>query len=311
MIFSNIIIGPEYAPPNPPQPPSPAQPWLRQCDQQLLERLREAELCKTWSLLNVVADEQAPRDRTAGRLLRLELLGRLKRLRRLGLVFSVGRNRVSATKPDPTMRRPTVRRRRLTVAESTSFCAVSATTTSASVEAKREANHVQYKIDAGSPAPTAAGNEVAKTESALIPDTLSEAARQLARLPRNQSRTMTGWLHGQHCWRGRLLELPNGEVAALHWCSRGRVLLAGYRDDPLADEDTEFLNHLRWAARREKDVQLLKCPEAVLLGSRKRGVRERRSELKIASARANGHAPVRAGRRPRGRPRGSGVPVQG
>jgi hypothetical protein len=136
---------------------------------------------------------------------------------------------------------------------------------------------------------------------------VSEAARQLARLPRNQPRKMTGWLHGQHCWRGRLLALPNGEVAPLLWCSRGRVVLSGYRDDPLVDEHTEFVNHLRWVARREHDVQLHKLPQAALLGSRKAGIKERPSLRKQEAARANGRLPPRPGRS-RGRPSKSTPP---
>jgi hypothetical protein len=46
-----------------------------------------------WSFPNAVAEEQAPRDRTEGRVLRLQLWERLTRLRKLGLVVFAGRNR--------------------------------------------------------------------------------------------------------------------------------------------------------------------------------------------------------------------------
>jgi hypothetical protein len=147
--------------------------------------------------------------------------------------------------------------------------------------------------------------QIEKTVSGNVPERISEAARRLAKLPRNQPRKLTGWLHGQQCWRGRLLALPDGEVAPLYWCCRGRVLLAGYRDDPLVDENTEFIKHLLWAVRREKDVRLYKRPEAVLLGSGKAGVKERPSLRKQEAARANGRQPPKAGSRSRGRPRTS------
>ena len=134
----------------------------------------------------------------------------------------------------------------------------------------------------------------AKTESVQDTAQITQAAKTLARLPRRQKRKLTGWLHGQRCWRGRLLLLPDGEVAPLLWCNRGRVLLRNYRGMEVPD----FLN---WGGRREHDVRLHKSPEAVLLGSLKRGVRERRSELKASTARANGCSPCRNGKK-RGRP---------
>jgi hypothetical protein len=302
MIFGNIIIAPLDAPqifkPTPVPPKPPRLDWQ---DELLLERLREAGTCKTWSLLNVVADEQCPRDRTDGRLVRLRLLERLKHLRRLGLVFAFGRNRVSSSKPDRAARRPAVRRPRRTVAESGSVRAVSADAAAGTTEPECRALKAQAEVHVESHAAAQPQPTGPKTESAPSPEFVSAAASALARLPRNQPRKPTGWLHGQHCWRRRLLVLPDGEVAPLYWCCRGRVLLAGYRDDPLVDENTEFIKHLLWAVRREKDVRLYKHPEAVLLGRQKRGVRERPSALKAAAARANGRQPPGPGRR-RGRP---------
>jgi hypothetical protein len=114
----SFIVAPANSPQiAPPKPPAPAPPQLDRLDKRLLEQLGDAGACPTWTLLDMVAEEQAPCDRTAGRLLRLELLGRLKRLRRLGLAFPVGRNWISASKPDPAMRQSAVRRRRRTVRE--------------------------------------------------------------------------------------------------------------------------------------------------------------------------------------------------
>jgi len=294
------------APPEAPQifkpaplPPKPSR--LDWQDELLLERLHEAESCPIWSLLNLVADAQSPRDRTSGQLLRLQLWDRLKRLRRLGLAFTEGRNRVSSSKPAPAAQRPAVRGRRRTVRGLRAFRAVSADTGSGSQQAPCATHQVQRQMVSEPSIPCPPTIQIEKTVSGNVPERISEAARRLAKLPRNQPRKLTGWLHGQQCWRGRLLALPDGEVAPLYWCCRGRVLLAGYRDDPLVDENTEFIKHLLWAVRREKDVRLYKRPEAVLLGSGKAGVKERPSLRKQEAARRNGAKPARRG--PRGRPK--------
>jgi len=293
-------IAPESAPqifrPPPLTPPAPAAPRLDWIDELLLERLRAAGTCKTWSLLNSVVDEQGSRGRVDGRMQRLRLLGRLKRLRALGLIFSFGRNNVSDAKP--SKRRSTVRRRRPTVAKSASFTAVSAPTKSWVQEARRHDNQAQSQMDKAAPAPNPPEVDVKKTESAVEAQRISEAASALARLPRNQPRKMTGWLHGRHCWRGRMLVLRNGEVAPLNWSSRGRVLLLNYKNLDVPD-------FLRWGALREDDVRIYKCPSAVVLGTQKAGVKERPSKAKQDAARRNGCLPPRAGSRPRGRPRRS------
>jgi hypothetical protein len=291
-----IIIAPESAPqifrPPPLTPPTPTAPRLDWIDELLLERLRDAGTCKTWSLLNSLTDEQGPRDRVDGRMQRLRFLDRLKRLRALGLMFSFGRNNLSDTKP--SKRRSTVRRRRPTVAKSASLTAVSAPTKSWVQEARRHDNQGQSQMDKETSAPNPPEPDVEQTESAEEAQRISEAASALAHLPRNQPRKMTGWLHGQHCWRGRLLVLRDGEVAPLNWSSRGRVLLLNYKNMEVPD-------FLRWGAIREDDVRFHKSPEAVLLGSRKAGVKEQPSIRKQAAARANGCAPCRDGRK-RGRP---------
>ena len=115
-------------------------------------------------------------------------------------------------------------------------------------------------------------------------------------MTRNASKRWTGWLHRQHFWCGRFLLLPDGEIAPLLWANRGRVLLLNYRD-------LEFNDYLLWARRQEKEVRLYRHPEAVLLGSQKLGVKERRSASKAAAARRNGGLPPRLGSKPRGRPR--------
>ena len=125
---------------------------------------------------------------------------------------------------------------------------------------------------------------------------ISEAGRTLGKLPRRAKKHWTGWIGTRRCWRGRLVVLPEGGVAPVMWTSRGRVLLKNVHDLPFTDWAV-------WGARREKQLQIYRNPAAVILGQRKRGVRERRSDAKAEAARANGRLPPRPGRKPRGRPR--------
>ncbi len=304
MIYSNIIIGPEYAPPKPPQPPPPAQPWLRQCDHQLLERLRDAGSCATWSLLNVVADAQSPRDRTTGRLLRLQLWDRLKRLRGLGLAFTQGRNRVNSSKPDRVARRPavTLRSRRPTVVESGSVRAVSVRTGTGPQGALSATHEVHRQILSEPPALCRPTIEVEKTESGEEPERISEAASALGRLPRHPKRRWSGWLNDRvRTYRNMRVALPSGEQVYVFGARRG--LLVYVREPNLCAGDPDEAGR-SWGVVPASSVQVTKNEHAVLLGSQKHGVRECPSALKAISARANGRQPPRAGRR-RGRPRRS------
>jgi len=194
-----VVIAFIVAPPDKPQiaapkPPVPAPPRLDRLDERLLECLRDAATCPTWTLLDIVADEQAPRDRTAGRVLRLELLGRLKRLRRLELAFPVGRNWISATKPDPALRQSAVRWRRRTATRSRSTCAVSAGKASAPHEAGLPAHQPHFQVDQAPLASSPPSVEAEQTKSVPAPALVSAAARQLASLPRRVARQWSGWI---------------------------------------------------------------------------------------------------------------------
>ena len=289
-------------PPPPPPPPPPPKTVLDWQDERLLERLRDAEECPTWSLINSFVADHSPRDRKTIKDLSLEMLSRLKRLRDLGLVFPLGRNWISATKPDPTKRRPKIRRRRASVAKESKGGAVSAVTPSNPQVVPDLPHQVRTKLANTNPASGSPAVGAVKTESVPTAEPVAAAARQLARLPRNQPREYTGWLHGQHCWRGRLLILPDNTVVPLFWCNRGRVLTNCAGFELPDDSDLARFNFMRRWALHEADVKLYKHPAAVTLGSLKRGVRERPSAAKSNSARANGCQPCRPGKR-RGRPR--------
>jgi hypothetical protein len=214
----------------------------------------------------------------------------------LGLAFSIGRNRISATKPDMTKQRHDAWTRRPTVTKARSVRAVSADRSSPLSEPICQNLPAQNQAVGVIPHANNAIRELAKTETAPNAAQITAAARSLARQPRNQPRRWTGWLHGQHCWRGRLIVLPDGEIAPLFWTWRKRVLLKNHMDK-------EFRDWAVWARRWEEDVRLYKNPSAVTLGQRKRGVRERPSIKKLEAARRNGCLPPRPGSRPRGRPR--------
>ena len=115
----DAVIAPEnaqqiYTPPNQPPP----APRLDDIDRRIIEAVRDVGPVKMWSLLNWLAEDEGARSRTGGRVARLNLLDRFKRLKRLGLVFGHGRNEIAATKPMRQQAKPQQRRRNRTVGRS-------------------------------------------------------------------------------------------------------------------------------------------------------------------------------------------------
>jgi hypothetical protein len=141
---------------------------------------------------------------------------------------------------------------------------------------------------------------VPETESAPSPAEVSLAASALARLPRRPKRRWSGWIGPARSYRGMPIKLASGKQVFAFGCLRGRTVWSTLPD---------VLNFsvagvgVDWGVVPASAVQVVRNPHAVFLGRLKAGTTERRSELKIASARANGLQPPRAGRR-RGRPRG-------
>lgn len=289
-----IIALPEAPQVYQPKPETAPAPRLDDTDMRIIQTVREEGPYKTWSILNLMANDSGL-DRSESRNLRTALWGRVRRLKRLGLLFGRGRNEIAATKLVrlPTRRR--FRRHNPTVVDVERVGAVSA--------GNQLDQALLLKIEYQSGAKVVVGdtdlptkhNTSKETQSVITPENASDAGRALASLPRKKTRWWTGWLHGVHCWRGRLVVLPNGETAPLIWCCRGRMLLQNVNDLPLRD-------WMLWTARRADEVAVLKNPAACLLGSLKAGRTERKSEVKAESARRNGQMPCRVGRR-RGRPR--------
>lgn len=121
------------------------------------------------------------------------------------------------------------------------------------------------------------------------------AAMTLGAVPKRQRRRWTGWIRDEHFWRGRRVILPNGVVAEVYGVLRGQAAVC-WPD-------------LFWVEGTRRDVvpvdqlTVYKHPAAIVLGKLKRGGKEKFSECKQITSRLNGARPVRAGHRPRGRPR--------
>jgi len=126
-------------------------------------------------------------------------------------------------------------------------------------------------------------------EAAAVLGSMKAGFRQ-----RRATRRYTGIVDGRRRAVGQLLKLPNGHVVKLLAASRGRAFVTW--------EDLTCIHSTQLA---EVDASLLrsnKHPAAVLLGTMKKGKKERRSRRKASSARRNGSRPCRPGRK-RGRPR--------
>jgi hypothetical protein len=123
---------------------------------------------------------------------------------------------------------------------------------------------------------------------------ISIAASALARLPRKRKRPWTGWVHGKHLHRDDLVVVPDGQVRRIYGAVRGSVIVLKY---PIPERG------LPAEIFRAEDLRLYKNPNAVIIGSLKRGRKEVPSEKKRKACRLNGCKPPRPGSRPRGRPR--------
>ena len=109
--------------------------------------------------------------------------------------------------------------------------------------------------------------------------------------------------NGRRAWIGLPVVLPGGSPGWVKQALAGMVCVRTTVTDPLDGAVHEYLG-----AAALKPYRL---PEAVLLGSLKRGKQERKSAIKAAASRRNGAMPPKPGSRPRGRPRKSRqAPIQ-
>jgi hypothetical protein len=116
---------------------------------------------------------------------------------------------------------------------------------------------------------------------------------------RRVKRAWTGFVAGQRCWRGRLVVLPDGQLATLMQAQRGWTYVRTNQVAP----DGHFIHDYLPAT----SLRLYKLPAAVRLGRRKGWKTEKKSQAKAATCKINGSCPPRPGSRRRGRPRRNGM----
>jgi hypothetical protein len=287
----DVIIAPESVQQihTPPQQPCAR---LDQLDHKIVGEFRRHGLygAPLWTPLNTLAESSRPKDRNELRRTRLELWRRLRGLLRAGVLHRWGRNHVTATK---VHRERSARAKRCADAGST-FPQVGETGTTPAVN-----QFCFILLGQPSPAPTLAV-ESRKTKTAPEPAQVTAAARSLALLPRHPRRQWSGLIDRVRSFRNMLIRLPDGRVVYALGARRGRVVFTSQADGPIGSLDGVGRD---WGATSADLVAVVKNPMAAILGSRKRGMKEAPSARKQAAARANGRCPVRAGRRPRGRPR--------
>jgi hypothetical protein len=301
MLMSIITAPPEAPQQYAPSPqPSPA-PRLDSVDRRIIEAVRDVGPVKTWSLLNWLAQDEGERSRTDGRVARLNLWDRVRRLKRLKVIFGVGRNEVAATKRSRQPARPRPRRRKRSVVSAPEFCGVSATCpppmqTLAESNEPPETQMVQVTAPKG-----ADEQEPQESKTAPDPAQVAQAAQNLARLPRRPKRRWSGWIGSARSYRNMPIRLSGGREVYAFGVMHGRIVFTAQPDGAVGA--VQGLGDV-WGVVPAHLVEVVKNPAAVLLGSLKRGVREAPSATKASAARANGCKPCRAGRK-RGRPRRS------
>ena len=325
-----IVMAPETAPQHPCPTVTTAAcgrkippAYLACFENRIVEEVQTTGLSSIWSIINELAREDGPRNRAEERASRLEYARALKSLLRRGEIRRVRRTFICLPGQENALSEAQVPRRRgapssvnsqAETSEGTrqyeSVCPEGVSTDSAqAAENQRQRQPVPdlpdgtdtrrcESVDAD---PTELCNQTAlepqMTASASGPEPdrqqISQAARALRALPRKGTKRWTGWLHGQHFWRGRPVQLPDGQVVGVLWTCRGKILLQD-------EGDLDFLSWALWAARKQGDVKVFKHAAAVALGKLKRGVTENPSIRKAEAARRNGKRPCRPGRR-RGR----------
>lgn len=240
-----------------------------------------------WKLVNSLSDARRPDSRARRRCWRLRYWGACRELRKAGFLYrhrGLIATRDFAFKP----KSKTAKSLSPSVAKTTCQTAGSNAVVTVTEKGMGQGQLIHNELSSSSGGVIAAPP---KSENAKpTAEQIGAAASLLAMRPRPRKRKWTGVLHGQRLRRRTPVEVPNGDVLAAFAIRRGKVFV-------FAPEGSgRFFD--RYDA---SEVRRIKNPAAVVMGSLKRGVRERRSALKAAAARANGRQPPRAGRR-RGRP---------
>lgn len=259
---------------------------------------------RLWRLINALANARNPEYRAMRRCWRLRYLGALGALVEARLIF---RHAGLIAQSDFAIR-PKARTKIQTAARRSQREHSRSPSVSTSSTEKAGSNRDATSVETLATGVQSSETELVmenlsalahthKTESVKPTEAeITAAARHLAQ-QRRKRKIWSGWLHGQRMTRLRPVVVPGGRVLPAYCVRRGLVYV-------LLPDAPEFARQL-FDRYRERDVQVYRSPQAALLGSQKRGVRERPSNRKRASARINGAVPPRPGSRPRGRPRRS------
>lgn len=292
---------------------------------------RPGEAVRTWTLVNAITSYDKPGSEAQRRVIVRTVLERLKILLRHRAILRAGRKHIYLPLPGtPAPAKPVIIRRRrrhrrfvskqvvapafdsaptahlssaghssrshLSNAAAdkgiTGFLLTSASTVESPESKSASTPAPQVPVGASPELPAIEGRRLAARIRERI--AVHRAAVTLARRERGTRKKWTGFLSGERFWRGRRVVMPNGEDGAVYFVNRGRVLVVTDEICPVSGRSV--------FAFKAQHLRPFKLPEAVLLGSRKAGRRERPSEMKVAACRLNARVPPRPGSRPRGRP---------
>jgi hypothetical protein len=265
-----------------------------------------------WELVNHIASAQNPGSRQEARSIRLQVLQRIPRLLKLACLFRVGRVAVSVVRlPEASVIRKRGSHRGSTISRRAAGAQQSArkpprikllqkNTYGQSASSAMEKTQSDAKAKNQGRLPATLPCPSAETERDYIEsnERIRAAGMALGRLRRQPKRKWSGYINGTRTWRDRKILLPNGSSAYCYGARRGRVvwsmhpgkLLGGFCGEPW-----------EWGVLPQNCITVVKNEAAATLGRLKLGLKERPSEVKKHSARANGCKPCRDGRK-RGRP---------
>jgi hypothetical protein len=258
-----------------------------------------------WRVINGLANARNPDYRARRRCWRLRYWGACRELLRAKLLFRHGP--LIALSDFATRPRPG-RRDRGTSQRSEGELRLSpavAKSTSKTVGSKPVLPGAGTTANLGQPAadelvvePRPLATCAPQTQSATpAAGEISAAASALGKRSRSP-KIWSGYIGDKRAFRNMPILLPNRRQAWVFFARHQRVMFTGEPDGPIGPVDGVGTS---WGMVAASAVQIIKNEHAVLLGRLKAGTVERRSELKIVTARANGRMPARRG--PRGRPR--------
>ena len=293
-------------------PPVPKLIVRELADCRVLHYLRErqGEPCHVMQMLNVLTKLDRPRNRKERRRSFGWHLERLPILLREGIIRRCGRKHVIILAPGQALPpRPSPVGPRRAEVDYAKRLAIEARLRTLAVH-RRDAPTVvltpsnEPKTEsAGTPVIPVPASPAVPTDPAPQPPqhlvrlkrflAIRVAARALPRSPKN-THWLTGWLDDRTRLRHKQPVLtPEGETMLVVAAKRGEVLVMTPEEAPLGVSPFRLL--------QAHEVRIAKNQHAVLLGSLKRGVREKPSKRKAEAARRNGCCPCRPGKK-RGRP---------